>query len=291
MTEQREDLLDIHAHAYVYGEAFTKFPDDLYIPPDALEVMLQAFEGPLDLLLYLVRRKNVNILDVSVSEITDQYMVYVDVMRALRLELAAEYLVMAALLGEMKSRSLLPRAASVSEEEIDPKMQLLRRLQEYERFKVAAEDLDRLPRLERDCHLVGVYTEHIVRPVAHPEVSLQDLFSALREVLLRCDLYESHQIEKEKLSVRDKMAYILDRMVEGQWVAIEEIFIVEEGRSGVVVTFLALLELVKNALISCVQAGPFQPIYLTPSVAESLVWVQEAHEVFSQESLDDMDKN
>ena len=267
-------MVEQETFAYVYGEAFTKLPDDLYIPPDALEVILQAFEGPLDLLLYLIRKKNVDVLDVSVSAVTSQYMEYVEVMRYVKLELAAEYLVMAALLGEIKSRSLLPRSPHADEDESDPKVQLLKRLQEYEQFKLAAEDLDKLPRLGRDSYLVEVNTEHIPLRVVHPEIDLRDLVWALRDILLRSDLHEIHQVEKEKLSVHDKMSYILDCLGQGNLIFFNEIFILEEGRVGIVVTFLSLLELVKNSLVSCVQAGPFQPIYVC---AEQAALSQETY--------------
>jgi segregation and condensation protein A len=246
--------------AVVQGAPLLTLPQDLYIPPDALEVFLDAFEGPLDLLLYLIKRQNLNILDIPIAEITDQYMEYVDLMKDLRLELAAEYLVMAAMLAEIKSRMLLPRVTEHEDEE-DPRAELVRRLQEYERFKKAAADLDTLPRLGRD-----VFSTQTEVPPGHvrklpPAVELRELLLALREVLAHADLYTSHRIEKESLSLRERMATVLERVRAEGFVAFVHLFALSEGRAGVVVTFLALLELIKDAAIELVQSEPFAPIH------------------------------
>jgi segregation and condensation protein A len=247
--------------AIVQGAPLLTLPQDLYIPPDALEVFLDAFEGPLDLLLYLIRRQNLDILDIPIAEITDQYMEYVELMKELRLELAAEYLVMAAMLAEIKSRTLLPRPVE-AEDEDDPRAELVRRLQEYERFKQAAAALDELPRLERD-----LYTVHAEVPPGHvrrlpPEVDLREVLLALRGVLARADLFTSHRIEREALSLRERMSLVLERVQGRGFVPFAHLFELSEGRAGVVVTFLALLELIKAASIELVQAEPFAPIHV-----------------------------
>ena len=247
----------------MYGQAITKLPDDLYIPPDALEVFLEAFEGPLDLLLYLIKRQNLDILDIPVAQITAQYVQYVELMKALNFELAAEYLVMAALLGEIKSRSLLPRPESAGdEEEEDPRAELIRRLQEYERFKKAAEDIDGLPRLERDIFLAEAKRPEYSRPRPEPDVDLRELLLAFKDVLHRADMFESHHISREKLSTRERMASVLDRLKGREFLPFVSLFPLEEGRAGVVVTFLAVLELVKESLIELIQNGPFTPIHV-----------------------------
>lgn len=248
--------------ALVYGEAVTELPVDLYIPPDALEVFLEAFEGPLDLLLYLIRKQNVDILDIPVAEITRQYMSYVELMKSVRLELAAEYLVMAAMLAEIKSRMLLPRSGEVEEEEGDPRAELIRRLQEYERFKAAAEGIDELPRVGRE-----VVVPRLEAPQAKvrrllPEVSLEELLVSMAEVMRRNDLFESHQITREALSTRERMSEVLERLKGGAFVPFVELFAAEEGKLGVVVTFMAILELVKESLIELVQNEPFAPIHV-----------------------------
>jgi segregation and condensation protein A len=254
--------------AVVQGAPLLVLPRDLYIPPDALEVFLDAFEGPLDLLLYLIKRQNLDILDIPISEITDQYMEYVELMKDLRLDLAAEYLVMAAMLAEIKSRMLLPRTAA-SEDEEDPRAELVRRLQEYERFKKAAADLDALPRLERDvfCTRTEVPSGQVRR--LPPSVDLQEVLLALRNVLARADLYTSHRIERESLSLRERMARVLELVSGAAFVPFAHLFEPVEGRAGVVVTFLALLELVKGASIELVQAEPFGLIHVRLSGAEA----------------------
>ncbi len=248
--------------ATVRGEPLLKLPDDLYIPPDALEVFLDAFEGPLDLLLYLIRRQNIDILDIPIAEITRQYTGYIEMMQDMRLELAAEYLVMAAILAEIKSRMLLPRPKPEEEEEGDPRAELIRRLQEYERFKQAAEDLDDLPRLERD---IVVASAEVVddKPVrVPPEVELKELLLALRDVMARAELFAQHSIQSEPLSVRERMSRIVQSLKAKEFVRFEEMFDLEEGRLGAVVTFLALLELLREHLVDLVQQELFGQIYL-----------------------------
>ncbi|RMG29992.1 MAG: segregation/condensation protein A [Gammaproteobacteria bacterium] len=248
--------------AVVRGEAVTELPRDLYIPPDALEVVLEAFEGPLDLLLYLIRRQNLDILDIPVAEITRQYMDYIALMKELRLEVAAEYLVMAAMLAEIKSRMLLPRPQAQEEEEEDPRAELVRRLQEYERYKQAAEDLDALPRLGRDLHTASAEPPPRPRAVRLPEVDLRELLEAFRQVLQRAEQFAHHQVLREPLSVRERMSRVLEAVGEGGFVPFQALFRVEEGRMGVVVTFLAILELVRESLLETIQAEPFGPLYL-----------------------------
>ncbi|RRW46244.1 segregation/condensation protein A [Pseudomonas luteola] len=246
----------------VYGQAFTELPQDLYIPPDALEVFLEAFEGPLDLLLYLIRKQNINILDIPVAEITRQYMGYVELMKSVRLELAAEYLVMAAMLAEIKSRMLLPRSSEVEEEEDDPRAELIRRLQEYERFKKAAEDIDTLPRVGRDITVPTLPAPDAKARKLLPDVGLNELMLAMSEVMRRADLFESHQVSREVLSTRERMSDVLERLKGGQFVPFIALFTVEEGRLGVVVTFMSILELVKESLIELVQNEPFAAIHV-----------------------------
>jgi len=248
--------------ALVYGEAVTELPLDLYIPPDALEVFLEAFEGPLDLLLYLIRKQNIDILDIPVAEITRQYMGYVELMKSVRLELAAEYLVMAAMLAEIKSRMLLPRSAEAAEEEEDPRAELIRRLQEYERFKAAAEDLDELPRVGRDLQVPRLDAPDARARKLLPDVSLEELLVSMAEVLRRADMFESHQVTREALSTRERMSEVLERLKGGGFVPFVALFHVEEGRLGVVVTFMAVLELIKESLVELVQNEPFAPIHV-----------------------------
>lgn len=258
--------------ATIKGQAVTDLPKDLYIPPDAMKVLLEAFEGPLDFLLYLIRKQNLDILDIPIASVTKQYMEYIELMQELSLELAAEYLVMAAILAEIKSRMLLPRV-NVEDSEEDPRAELVRRLQEYERFKQAAVDLNQLPQLERDVFIVQGVASEIAIDRPHPSVSLQDLVTALQDVLSRVKLFASHQIQMETLSVREKMMLILDRIQQGndKHFTFSSLFNLEEGRLGIVVTFLALLELLKQSLIEFVQAAPFAPIYLKPKAPLTIV--------------------
>lgn len=250
------------AIAIVRGEPFTNMPLDLYIPPDALEVFLEAFEGPLDLLLYLIKRQNLDVLDIPIAEITRQYMTYIELMTEMRLELAAEYLVMAAMLAEIKSRMLLPRPAGVDDEEADPRAELVRRLQEYERFKQAAEDIHELPQLGRDVFPVQAELPEADVVRLPPPVDLREMLHALKDVLLRAELYTHHQIHLEPLSVRERMSAVLSVLATQTFTPFQALFTVEEGRRGVVVTFLAILELVKNSLIELVQNEAFGPIYV-----------------------------
>ncbi|HFE37384.1 MAG TPA: segregation/condensation protein A [Gammaproteobacteria bacterium] len=251
------------AIAIVNGEALTDLPQDLYIPPDALEVFLETFEGPLDLLLYLIKKQNVDILDIPIAEITRQYMSYVEMMKSMRLELAGEYLVMAAMLAEIKSRMMLPKIVS-DEEEDDPRAELIRRLQEYERFKNAAADIDALPRCERDIYLVEPVRCERVNKVADVDVVLPDLLRALKDVMKRAELFNHHQIKREALSVRERMTLVLNAVSvnKGKFVDFAELFNPEEGRRGIVVTFLAILELIKGALIEVVQTEVYGPIHV-----------------------------
>jgi len=248
--------------AYVAGQAITQLPHDLYIPPDALEVFLEAFEGPLDFLLYLIKRQNIDVLEIDVALITEQYMAYVDLMHVNQFELAAEYLVMAAMLAEIKSRMLLPRTRDEEEEEGDPRAQLIRRLQEYERYKKAAEDIDELPRVERDVFPMAAQDQTFDRPTAEPVVELQEMLMALAAALRRADMFEHHHIQRETLSTREKMSEILVRLSADRFVPLVSLLMKEEGRLGVVVTFLAVMELIKDALVEVVQTEPFGPIHL-----------------------------
>ncbi len=253
--------------AMVYGEALTELPVDLYIPPDALEVFLEAFEGPLDLLLYLIRKQNIDVLDIPVAEITRQYMGYVELMHTVRLELAAEYLVMAAMLAEIKSRMLLPRSAEAEEEEDDPRAELIRRLLEYERFKAAAEGIDALPRVGRDLIVPRVEAPEARARKLLPTVDLQELLVSMAEVLRRADMFESHQVSREALSTRERMGDVLDRLKDGAFVPFVQLFTAEEGRLGVVVTFMAILELVKESLVELVQNEAFAAVHVRLRVA------------------------
>ncbi len=247
--------------AMVDGEMVNEVPKDLYIPPDALEVFLEAFEGPLDLLLYLIKRQNLDILNIPIAHITEQYMEYVDLMKSINLELAAEYLVMAAMLAEIKSRVLLPRPKSV-DEDADPRADLIRRLQEYERFKKAAMDVDELPRMGRDIFQAEAETPelHINKPL--PTVDMREILLALKDVLTRAEMFTSHQIQRETLSTREKMSSILAILSAENFTDFVSLFNVEEGKAGIVVTFLAIMELTKESLVELVQAKPFSPIHL-----------------------------
>lgn len=256
--------------AIVRGEAFNSLPKDLYIPPDAMEVLLEAFEGPLDLLLYLIKKQNLDVLDIPIAEVTRQYMEYVDLMKELSLELAAEYLVMAALLAEIKSRMLLPRPENSEGTEEDPRAELIRRLQEYERFKKAAEDLDKLPRLGRDTFTASADTHELVIEKPQPQVDLKEIMLALADVLHRVELNAKHQIQMEPLSVRERMSRILSALQEKEFIDFVSMFTLKEGKLGVVVTFLAMLELLKDHLIEFVQTAPFGPIHLKAAATETL---------------------
>lgn len=248
--------------AIVHGEAVTQPPHDLYIPPDAMEVFLDTFEGPLDLLLYLIKKQNIDILDIPVAEITKQYMEYIELMQMTKLDLAAEYMVMAAMLAEIKSRMLLPRPPAAEEDEEDPRAQLVRRLQEYERYRQAAMDLEKMPRRGREIFVATVAFDHKQVPRPQPNVSLYELLDAFRDVLLRADRYRHLQVDREVLSVRERMSQILARTNAQEFTRFEALFDREEGRMGVVVTFTAILELLKDQLLILVQNEPFAPIHI-----------------------------
>lgn len=256
--------------AMVYGKAYTTLPKDLYIPPEALEVFLEAFEGPLDLLLYLIKKQNIDILEINVAEITRQYMAYIDMMSAMTFELAAEYMVMAAMLMEIKSRMLLPRQQE-EEDEDDPRAELIRRLQEYERFKKAAEDLDLLPRMGRDNFIARAKEPDINSQRPHPDVDMQQLLMAFADILKRAKLTKSHHIQLEQLSTRERMSQVLERLQRQQFVPFVALFRLSEGRHGVIVTFLAVMELIKESLVDIVQNDIFGPIHVKArvSLAES----------------------
>ncbi len=253
---------DKRAPALLRGEPYIRFPENLYIPPDALEVLLETFEGPLDLLLYLIKRHDVDILDVPIAEITRQYLNYLSLMRELRLELAAEYLVMAAMLAEIKSRMLLPRPLPEEAEEEDPRAELVRRLQEYERFKRAAQELDDLPRVGRELHLVAAAAcQRPGRPDA-PAVHLTNLLDALQDVMRRAEYCGHHHISREPLSVRERMSRVLEAVQARRSLPFSDLLSSDEGRAGVVVTILAVLELIRESLLDLTQDQPFAPIYL-----------------------------
>jgi len=251
--------------AVVEGEPITELPRDLYIPPYALEVFLEAFEGPLDLLLYLIRRQNLDILDIPIAEISRQYVQYIELMKEIQFELAGEYLVMAATLAEIKSRMLLPRSAEGDEEEDDPRAELVRRLQEYERFKKAAVDIDALERLERD--VLQASAEVGERPVVTklPDITLKELLIVFKDALERSTMFAHHHVRREPLSVRERMSAILVTLQSERYVDFQRLFDPNEGRIGVTVTFLAILELVKESLIDIVQAEAFGPIHIRAS--------------------------
>ena len=257
--------------AVVKGEAVTSLPHDLYIPPDALEVFLDAFEGPLDLLLYLIKRQNLNILDIPVAEITRQYMQYIALMDELRLEVAAEYLVMAAMLAEIKSRLLLPRPVEADADEEDPRAELIRRLQEYERYKQAAEEIDALPRMGRDTFPAQARAPERQQERQLPTVDLKEILLAFRTVMQRAEMFSHHHIQMEPLSVRERMSTVLAKISPDRFIDFSDLFVPEEGRQGVVVTFLAVLELIKESLVELIQTGPFAPIHVKARAASEEV--------------------
>ncbi len=248
--------------ALVQGQPLTQVPHDLYIPPDALEVILDAFEGPLDLLLYLIRRQNLDILDIPIAEITEQYVVYIEMLQDVQFELAAEYLVMAAILAEIKSRMLLPRPVSDDGDEVDPRAELVRRLQEYERFKQAAEDLDELPRVGRDFAVTEAFVENKSVVRLPPQVELREILAALKDVLGRAELFDRHHIFSEPLSVRERMSLIMSALSDNPYLEFHRLFDPDEGRMGVIVSFLALMELTREQLVDLVQNEPFGQIYI-----------------------------
>lgn len=247
--------------ALVRGEPVSIMPKDLYIPPDALEIFLDAFEGPLDLLLYLIKRQNLDILDIPIASITQQYMDYVGLMKETQLELAAEYLVMSAMLAEIKSRMLLPSPAQEDEEQ-DPRAELVRRLQEYERFKQAAVDIDELPRLGRDVFEIHIAPPEMNRKQSLPDVDLRELLLVFKTVLMRAEVFNHHHIQREPLSVRERMSMILRTVSTECFTEFVTLFTPEEGRTGVVVSLIAVLELIKEQLIELTQSEPYAPVYV-----------------------------
>ncbi len=257
--------------AVVAGEPITTLPQDLYIPPYALQVFLEAFEGPLDLLLYLIRRQNIDILDIPVAEITKQYVQYIEMMSDMQLDLAGEYLVMAAMLAEIKSRMLLPRPETEEEEEEDPRAELVRRLQEYERFKQAAQDISDLPRLERDVFVAVVDAPDRKVVTQLPDVTMKELLLAFHDVLKRAEMYSNLKLTREPLSTRQRMSEILTRIKAGQFIVFADLFDAEEGRMGVAVTFIAILELLKEAVIEVVQSEEFAPLHVRAASSVRLV--------------------
>ncbi|GAC1323606.1 MAG: ScpA family protein [Collimonas sp.] len=255
------NVIDGVAFARLYGEPLFRMPTDLYIPPDALEVFLEAFEGPLDLLLYLIRKQNFNILDIPMAQVTLQYLEYVDQIRITNLELAAEYLLMAAMLIEIKSRMLLPVRKTDSEEAEDPRAELVRRLLEYEQMKLAAREIDALPQLGRDYVRTQIYIEQSI-VTRWPDVNLDDLQAAWADVIKRAKLTAHHTISREELSVREHMTGILRRLQSSRFVEFAELFDPSRGVPVLVVNFIAMLELAKETLIEITQAEPFAPIYV-----------------------------
>jgi len=257
--------------AVVDGEPVTTLPQDLYIPPYALQVFLEAFEGPLDLLLYLIRRQNIDILDIPVAEITKQYVQYIELMHELQLELAGEYLLMAAMLAEIKSRMLLPRPEAIEEEEEDPRAELVRRLQEYERYKKAAEDISDLPRLERDVFIASADAPERKIVTQMPDVTLKELLLAFHDVLKRVEMFSNLHMQREPLSMRQRMSEILSRVKASNFTGFADLFDPEEGRMGVAVTFIALLELLREAVIEVVQSEEYAPLHVRAASAVRLV--------------------
>ena len=257
--------------AVVDGEPVTELPQDLYIPPYALKVFLEAFEGPLDLLLYLIRRQNIDVLDIPIAEITRQYVEYIELMKEMQLELAGEYLLMAAMLAEIKSRMLLPRAEPEQEDEDDPRAELVRRLQEYERFKQAAEDLSSLPRLERDVFVADVDAPEKKVTVTLPDVTLKELLLAFHDVLKRAKMFSNLHLQREPLSVRQRMSEILSRIKANRFTGFSDLFDKEEGRMGVAVTFIAILELMRESVVEVVQSEAFAPLHVRAASTVRLV--------------------
>jgi len=254
--------------AIVDGESITELPSDLYIPPVALKVFLDTFEGPLDLLLYLIRKQNLNILDVPIADITEQYVNYINLMKELELELAGEYLLMAAMLAEIKSKMLLPLFEEIEDEE-DPRAELVRRLLEYERYRTVSEELNKLQRLERDVFITGVESSHLAQPIELPEIALHELMVSFQEVLKRAEMFTSLHLLKEPLSVRERMATILEKLKNKDFIDFTELFDLEEQKTGLVVTFLAILELMKESLIEIVQTKAFGVIHVKALLSDN----------------------
>jgi len=273
--------------AVVDGEPVTTLPQDLYIPPYALEVFLEAFEGPLDLLLYLIRRQNIDVLDIPIAEITKQYVKYIDVMKELQLELAGEYLLMAAMLAEIKSRMLLPRPVKEEEGEEDPRAELVRRLQEYERFKKAAEDIGDLPRLERDVFIASADAPERKVTTKMPDVTMKELLLAFHDVLQRAEMFSNLQLRREPLSVRQRMSEILSRIKANDFTGFADLFDAEEGRMGVAVTFIAVLELLRESVIEVVQSEQFAPLHIRAASSVRLVGDEDQGSAEDPNSLEE----
>ncbi len=272
-TTEDEALQELPAQSemplvLILGEPLAVLPEDLYIPPDALEVFMETFEGPLDLLLYLIKRQNLDVLDIPIAKITQQYMQYISMMETMKFELAAEYLLMAAMLAEIKSRMLLPRPES-EDDESDPRAELVRRLQEYERFKLAAENLDDIPRQERDSWIAKAQAPPLELTRPEPEVDLRELLLAFKDILNRVSVNSHHLIQRETLSIREKMTSVLAAVNASGFIDFSSLFIFDEGRKGVVVTFMAILELLKGAMIDLVQSEAFAPIYVKAATSDS----------------------
>ena len=251
------------ALAFINGEALINKPEDLYIPPDALELILDTFEGPLDLLLYLIRKQKFDIIELPVLQVTQQYMQYVEVLTDVKLELAGEYLVMAAMLAEIKSRLLLPKREGDNEDEDDPRAELVRRLREYEQIKIAAQDLDGAVRVQRDIFVASAQTSDNVQPIKYlPQVQLQELVLAFYEAMQRANAFEHHQIQREALSTRERMSMLLQKLTAQTYIPLNKLLDAKEGRAGLVVTFIAILELVKESLIVFEQGEPFGNLHV-----------------------------
>ncbi|MDG2288436.1 MAG: segregation/condensation protein A [Woeseiaceae bacterium] len=257
--------------AAVDGEPVTTLPQDLYIPPYALQVFLEAFEGPLDLLLYLIRRQNIDVLDIPIAEITRQYVQYIDVMKELQLELAGEYLLMAAMLAEVKSRMLLPRPEKEEDDEADPRAELVRRLQEYERYKKAAEDISDLPRMERDVFVATADAPERKITTKMPDVTMKELLLAFHDVLQRAEMFTNLHMQREPLSVHQRMSEILTRLKANDFTGFSNLFDPEEGRMGVAVTFIAILELLRGSVIEVVQSEQYAPLHIRAASSVRLV--------------------
>lgn len=259
---EQQKIFNNWLHVIVDGKAMTECPEDLYIPPQALEVILEQFSGPLDLLLYLIKRDNLDIVNIPIAEITNQYVEYIELMQVLKLELAADYLVMAATLAQIKSRMLLPRPKHEEDEDYDPRADLIRRLQEYEQFKEAATSLDEIPRNNRDFHETHIDTSNLSVNRPLPQVSFAELLLAFKDVYNRVDMSESHKIDTEVLSVRERMTQVLAMLNKSEFTDFTHLFPATEGRQGLITTFLALLELAKNSMIELVQNTNFSPIHV-----------------------------
>ena len=265
-SKQDQENSDDERVALIAGETLTKWPNDLYIPPDALEIVLEDFEGPLDLLLYLIRRQNINILDLPVANITKQYMQYIELMNFMRLDLAADYLVMATILTEIKSRMLLPRPESTEDDSEDPRVELIKRLQEYEIFKDAAQKLDARPRLDRDLYLAYARIEDPEPNNVEATVDMNDLVEAMRKVIIMTARRQNLHVNREALSVKDRMSQILEKVRGGDYVSLSDFFSANEGRQGLVVSFIAVLELVRDRILVLSQNEPFSIIHVKAKI-------------------------